>query len=181
MDFNRLSESFNQAGAGRDALADAFNSTEAAADYEPIPAGEYTARLIGGELFSSRNGTPGWRATFEIIDGPHAGRTVRAEYWLSGKALPFTRRDLSKIGINRFEQLRGPIVPTHCRVRVALRRNDDGTLFNTVRDAVAITGPGGSIVTPAPIPVSMNSQHETPAASVTADELPAGLVDAGLM
>ncbi len=54
--------------------------------------------------------------------------------WLTGKALPLAKRDLGKLGITAAAQLQHPLpAPVACRVRVALRTDDDGARYNRVR------------------------------------------------
>jgi hypothetical protein len=127
-----------------DALTKAWAETQAAEDFGPLPAGEYVADLIAGELFTSRSGqTPGYKMTFVVAEGPHAGRRVWHQVWLTPAALPMAKRDLGKLGIAALEQLEQPLPAViRCRVKVALRKNDDGTEYNSVRsfDVVEILG-----------------------------------------
>lgn len=115
-------------------LQNVFDDTDAAPEYEPIPAGEYEAGLVSGAFMESKQGTPGYTITFEIRDGGQAGRRLTDTLWLTPAAIPFTKRDLSKIGITSFEQMKRPVpAGIVCRLRVALRRDDDGTEYNKVR------------------------------------------------
>ena len=115
-------------------LKSAWNNTEAAEDFAPIPAGTYDARLIDGELCQSSHETPGYKLTFEIVDGEHAGRRFWHDLWLTPAAMPMTKRDLAKLGVTDFAELEKPL-PTVLRVKlhVAVRRDDDGNVFNRVR------------------------------------------------
>lgn len=116
-------------------LRDAWSRTEAAADFAPLPAGTYECHVHNIELFSARTGTPGVKIRFDVCEGEHAGRSLFHDCWLTPAALPQTKRDLSKLGITRLEQLEGPAVPPgriRCKVRVALRRDDDGTERNRI-------------------------------------------------
>src|SRR5689334_16506178 len=109
---------------GQDQLAQAWNSTEAATDFSPLPKGEYLARITSGTLHQSRgNATPGYKLEFTISEGPFEGRKLWHDCWLTGAALPHTKRDLSKLGITSIEQLNRPLPAVyHCRLKVALRR-----------------------------------------------------------
>ena len=112
----------------------AWNQTEAAADFEPIPAGTYTAIAQGGELIESRHGTPGYRLRFRIRSGEFAGRVLVHDLWLSPAALPMTKRDLAKLGISGPEDLERPLEPgLVCEIRVARRVGDDGEVHNAVK------------------------------------------------
>lgn len=113
-----------------------WDSTEAAGDLPsgPIPAGAYECRVLSGETFEARSGTPGYKITFEVCDGEHAGRRLWLDLWLSRNALPYTKRDLLKLGIERPDQLREPVPPgIIVNVRVAVRESDGGVKYNAVR------------------------------------------------
>lgn len=120
-------------GGGGSNIGNLWDATTAADDYRPLPTGEYIARIVSGELETSRQGTPGYRLTFEISEGEFVGRRLWHDLWLTAAALPMTKRDLAKIGISKPEQLEQP-VPTGivCKLKVALRREDDGTERNRV-------------------------------------------------
>src|SRR5512135_3817 len=125
----------------RERLERTWSTVKAADDLKPIPSGEYRCRIVNGELFNAKSGTPGYKLTLEVLDGEHAGRRVWHDVWLSEAALAMAKRDLGKLGIVRPEQLERPL-PDGITVaaKVALRRNDDGTEFNRVVrfDAVAV-------------------------------------------
>ena len=126
---------------GADSLRDQWATTEAATDFAPMPAGTYTARVIAGELTNARSGTPGYKLTFRVIDGEHAGRQFWHDVWLTQAALPMAKRDLGKLGVTSLEQLEAPLPPgIRCSCKLALRRDDDGSEYNRVRsfDVIAI-------------------------------------------
>lgn len=129
-----------------ESIKSAWQNTEAAGDFssEPIPAGTYDARLIAGELFQSRHGTPGYKLTFEIAEGDYTGRRCWHDLWLTPAAMPMTKRDLAKLGVNDFAQLERPL-PAVLRVklRLAVRRDDDGNTYNRVQrfDVLGIDEP----------------------------------------
>jgi hypothetical protein len=127
-----------------DSLRNAWQNTEAAGDFEPIPAGTYEARLMDGELFQSRHGTPGYKLTFVIAEGEYANRRCWHDLWLTPAAMPMTKRDLAKLGVNDFAQLERPL-PAVLRVklRLAVRRDDDGNTYNRVQrfDVLGIDEP----------------------------------------
>jgi len=169
-------------GANHSDLAAAFDMTEAAARMDPLPTGEYVARAVSAALDESRKGTPFYGVRFEIVDGPHAGRRLVHRWFLSSAALPYSRRDLAALGLSTFAQLQSGAAPTGLvRIRVALRRDDAGAMFNEVRDVSP-----GVPAAPQPMPVSVAHapvppEPQTPTTPATADDLPAGLVDAGLL
>jgi hypothetical protein len=126
-------------------LAETWEATEAADDYRPLPAGEYEVQVITGEPFNSRTtGTPGYKLTFQVLDGENAGRRLWHELWLTDAAMPMTKRDLNKFGVASYDQLNQPLPQgIRCRVKIGLRREDDGTEYNRVRsfEVIAIDEP----------------------------------------
>jgi hypothetical protein len=127
------------AGRNREGLETAWSAAESAKDYTALPAGEYVARIIGGAPHAARTGTPGYKLAFEVLEGEHAGRRFWHDLWLTEAALPMTKRDLGKLGITRLEQLDQPFPPgIRCRVKLALRLQDDGTEYNRVRSFTVV-------------------------------------------
>lgn len=122
-------------GSSRETLASAWDSTAAADEMGPLPAGEYIARIVTGELMASRtNATPGYRLTFRVLEGDFVNRRFWYEIWLTPAALPMAKRDLLKIGVKMLEQLERPIPQgMRCKVRLSLRKNDQGDEFNAVK------------------------------------------------
>jgi hypothetical protein len=119
----------------RENLSRAWGQTEAAEDFAPLPAGEYVARVLTGELFKSQaKGTPGYKLTFRVLEGEHAGRQFWDDVWLTPAALPMAKRDLAKLGVTALDQLEKPLPPgIRCKVKLVLRRDDDGTEYNRVK------------------------------------------------
>jgi hypothetical protein len=129
---NRLNDILG--GDDHDRLRDAWNSTQAASDFDPVPPGTYKLRLLKLEPFTSRQkGTPGVRWHLEVTGGQFAGRRVFHEPWLTAAALPMSKRDLGKIGITSLDQVDNP-VPQGILVsaKVVLRKDDDGNERNRV-------------------------------------------------
>ena len=128
-----LSEILHQ--GDRENLSRAWGETEAAEDFAPLPAGEYVARVLSGELFVSKTkGTAGYKLAFRVLEGDHQGRQFWHDVWLTPAALPMAKRDLAKLGIMTLEQLEEPLPPgIRCKVKLALRRDDDGTEYNRVK------------------------------------------------
>ena len=111
-----------------------WSTTEAAQDFTPLPGGSYEAELVSGELFNARSGTPGFKVCWQIVAGEHAGRKLWDDFWLTAAALPGTKRDLLKLGIDNPAKLERPIPRgIIARLRVVLRRDDDGTEHNRIR------------------------------------------------
>ena len=116
-------------------LSAAWDNSEAAEDFAPLPAGAYIARIVSGELFTSKTkGTPGYKLAFCVLEGDHVGRQFWHDTWLTPAAMPMAKRDLGKLGVTAIEQLERPLPPgIRCRVKLALRKDDDGTEYNQVR------------------------------------------------
>jgi hypothetical protein len=130
------------AALGGDEMAKAWAETAAATDRAPIPAGLYELRVREGVLSESRNkGTPSFKLTLEVLGGEHAGRLVWSDLWLTAKALPMTKRDLSKLGValpatwpEALAALRAAKLPAlKLRAHVLLKRSDEGAEWNEVR------------------------------------------------
>jgi hypothetical protein len=121
--------------ADRENLARLWDATKPADDLGLLPAGEYSCRVLDGTLSTAKTGTSGYKITFEIIDGPHAGRRIWHDIWISPAAMSMAKRDLEKIGVTHFDQLDSP-VPTGilATVRLVVRKEDDETQRNRVRD-----------------------------------------------
>ena len=119
----------------RESLADAWDSTAAAEDFTPLPSGEYEARIVSGELFTSKTkGTPGYKLAFRILEGEHADRQFWHDIWLTPAALAMAKRDLGKLGVTSLDQLEKPLPPgIRCRVKLVLRKDDNGDEHNRVR------------------------------------------------
>ena len=123
---------------GADSLREQWRRTDAATDFAPLPAGTYIARVIGGELIKAKSGTPGYKLTFRVLEGPtgpeYAGRQFWHDIWLTAAALPMAKRDLGKLGITDADHLESPLPPgIRCSCKLALRRDDDGTEYNRLR------------------------------------------------
>lgn len=112
---------------------DLWNSTSAADEFQPIPPGVYRCLVADGKLAEAKTGTAGYKLTFEVLDGPHAGRKVFHDLWLTAKAMPTTKRDAAKLGIHSFAQMRQALpAGLVVEAKVALRTEDDGRQFNRV-------------------------------------------------
>lgn len=76
--------------------------TEAPRDeFEPLPSGEYRAMIVDSDMKPTRAGTGQYlELTYQILDGPYAGRNVWARLNLDNpnpKAVDIAQRDLQKI------------------------------------------------------------------------------------
>lgn len=144
----------------RQNLSRAWGETQAAEDFAPLPPGEYVARIIGGELFTSKTkGTAGYKLCFRVLEGDHQGRQFWHDVWLTPAALPMAKRDLAKLGVTALEQLERPLPQgIRCKAKLVLRRDDDGTETNKVKrfDVVGIDPPDvdafAPVDAPAPAP-----------------------------
>ena len=126
-------------------IRQAWNETQAADEFGPLPPGEYVAHIINGELEQSRSkGTPGYKLEFKVIEGEHSGRHFWHDVWLTPAALPQAKRDLGKLGVKDLTQLEQPLPKfIRCKCKLALRRDDDGSEYNRVRrfDVLGIDKP----------------------------------------
>jgi hypothetical protein len=84
-------------------LLSGFNANEVApaAPREPVPEGKYVAVIIHSEVKATRTNTGSFlELTFEIIDGPHTGRTLKARLNLdnpNAQAVQIARAELSAV------------------------------------------------------------------------------------
>jgi hypothetical protein len=121
------------AGFNRGELAKQFAESAAASDWGPIPPGVYRCRMVDAEFVTSKSGTPGFCIGFAVERGEHTGRRLWHTLWLTPRAMPMAKRDLSKLGVHQFDQLDG-LVPQRivADVRVAVRTDDSGCQRNRV-------------------------------------------------
>jgi hypothetical protein len=132
-------------GAGNGGnFRDNWNATAAADDFKPLPPGEYTFRILTGDLFTARTGTPGYKLTLEVSEGELEGRRAWHDLWLTAAALPMTKRDLAKIGVTTLEQMDKPLPPgILIRGKVVIHRDDEGNEVNKLKRFECIgTEPG---------------------------------------
>lgn len=120
-------------GQNLEDLARTFDSIEAAPEYEPVPAGTYEVDFINGAWCRSSNGTTGYTCHFEIAAGEYRGRRIYHTLWLSEAAMPYSKRELAKLGIDKLEQCEQPVPPgIFCTVKVVERTEDNGSRSNRV-------------------------------------------------
>lgn len=138
------------------ALKQQWSQTAPAPDTDtPVPAGVYVCDLLDGAAFESRGGTPGYKVTLKVREGEFTGRLVWHDFYLSEKALPYTLRALTKIGITRPEQLDEPLpAGLVVRAKVVINKRDDGAERNEVRswELVAVVAPEPGLTPPPEAP-----------------------------
>lgn len=121
-------------------LQEAWDKTQAAEEFAPLPAAIYSCKIVKGELCESKKLTPSYKVTFRVREGEFEGRHFWADYWLTEAALPMTKRDLAKLGVTQLSQLDQPLPAMFlCTVKLALRKDDDGNEYNRVR-SFEVTG-----------------------------------------
>ncbi|EMI52189.1 hypothetical protein [Rhodopirellula sallentina] len=151
----KLSDILRQQGT-LDTIASAWDSTDAAGEYDVLPKGDYVADITKGEAIESRTkGTPGYRLTFEVVEGDQTGSRFWHECWFTEAALSRTKRDLSKLGVTDLRQLEQPLPAVfRCDVKLAIRRDDDGNESNRVRrfDVREVIKPEPDAFAPTPTP-----------------------------
>lgn len=137
-----------------DAFRRMWDSTAATSDLGPLPSGTYIARILSGEVFKAKTkGTPGYKLTLEVLEGPQKGCRFWHDLWLTQDALPRSKGELGKLGITSPDQLEKPIPKgIRCEAKVVLRRADDGAEFNAVKsfEVVGIDAPEPNPFAPAP-------------------------------
>jgi hypothetical protein len=128
----------------RERLNKAWSETKAAQDLAPLPSGMYIARVIDGTATTAKTGTLGFKLTFRVLEGEFAGRLFWHDLWLTEAAMPMSKRDLLKLGVTSLDQLDNPLPQgIRCRVKLALRKDDNGNEHNRVRsfDVLGIDPP----------------------------------------
>jgi hypothetical protein len=134
MDFTNAIPSNNGKPAGG---IDAFDATEAAPEFTPVPAGIYPARILRGEYCSTKAGADAYRLRFEITEGKQTGKSVIRTWTFSERAIRYTKRDLALFGLTTSEKLLSPFPEPgreyFVRLVVALQCGDDGIERNDVK------------------------------------------------
>jgi len=156
------------AGSGN-GIKSAWDETTAAGDFGPLPAGEYIARIIDGKLKQSKQSTPGYGLTFEVVEPTeYKGRKFWHDCWLTQAAMPQTKRDLGKLGVRSLEQL-GNSLPKYfrCKCKLALRRDDDGNEANRLKtfEVLGIDKPEADAFAPTEPVVAPNQASESTAST----------------
>jgi hypothetical protein len=150
MDFTNAIPSANGKPTGG---INAFDATEAAPQFAPLPPGSYKARVVRGEYTTTRAGADAYRIRFEVTEGPHAGQTVIRTWTFSERALPYTKRDLAPFGLTSSAKLLSPFPEPGreylVRLVVALQRGDDGIERNDIK-RVTLLSAGPPTDPPAP-------------------------------
>lgn len=156
----RLSDILSNESGDGDDVRKLWDRTEAADEFGALPAGEYVAHIVAGELETSRTkSTPGFKLTFRVLDGDHAGRQFWHDCWLTPAALPQTKRDLAKIGVTSLEQLEQPLPRfIRCKCKLALRKDDDGNERNRLKsfEVVGIDKPADDPFAPGAVAATPN-------------------------
>lgn len=115
----------------------AFDAASPAEPLEPLPPGQYRARVLRGDLIQTKAGTDGYRVQFEIAEGKFSGRKISRTWVFTPKALPYSKRDLMQLGLKTSADLLTPFprpgVEVRCRIWVAQRIADDLTVWNDVK------------------------------------------------
>ena len=120
-------------GFGGDDFCRSWVNTTAAGEFSPLPDGEYICHATKGELRNAKSGTPGYCVEFTVAEGDCVGRKAWHDLFLTPAALPMAKRDLIKLGIDDPAKLERPLpAGIRCKVRVALRRDDNGNVSNRV-------------------------------------------------
>lgn len=137
----KLQDILRNSGGSGDDIRDLWDSTAAAGEMGPLPAGNYSADIVKGELTASKtNSTPGYTLEFVVTEGEFLHRRFWHTCYLTPLAVPGTKRDLAKIGVSDLSQLDNPLPAIfHCSVRLVLHKDDQGEERNKIRQ-FAVTG-----------------------------------------
>jgi len=120
---------------GKAGIKTRFDETQATDKLDALPTGKYDAELYKGELITSKSGTPGYKAVYKVVDGPHTGRLIFHDLWLTPAAMPRSKGVLAKLQITDAEQLEKPVpVGVIVRVRTRQRVNEFGEAYAEVKD-----------------------------------------------
>jgi hypothetical protein len=138
VNYSNAFDTTNPGPAGKPASGlDAFDTTEAAAAWTPVPPGLYVARIVSGGLTRTKKGDDAYRMAFEITEGEQRGRRISRTWTFTTKALTYAKRDLAAFGLTTMQQLLEPFPPAgrevYVRLVVALQRMDDGSESNDVK------------------------------------------------
>jgi hypothetical protein len=136
MDFTKAVPANNGSGKPLSGIA-AFDATEAAPEFSPVPPGTYIVRVRKGERTLTKAGDDAYRICFEIIEGEHKGQVLVRTWTFSPRALKYAKRDLARLGLTASSQLLATFPELGreyvCRLVVALHRSDDGIERNDIK------------------------------------------------
>lgn len=110
-------------------------STDAA---KPVPHGEYRCRVAKGEHHTAGSGNSGYRLTFTIQDGEHAGRKLWQTRFFTDAARETSRRELAKFGLVVETDFTAPFPGDKvidCTVFVAVTTSERGEVNDVQRVA----------------------------------------------
>ncbi len=135
-------------GVGEESVVVDLSDIDEDAGYEIIPRATYPVTISSAEFaHSQRSGKPMWTLQLEIEDGEYAGRTLFHHVSFSEKALPRTKKTISRI---LPELLEGPFNPEEvaddgkllgirCRAVVTVTRYE-GSNRNNVKELLEAEG-----------------------------------------
>jgi hypothetical protein len=115
----------------------AFDAAQPAPEFAPVPPGIYIARVLRGKYTTTKKGKEAYLMQFEVLEGPHTGKTIPRIWTFGAKELSYTKRDLAKFGLTTSTQLLSPFPEPgreyRVRLVVALQRGDDGVERNDIK------------------------------------------------
>lgn len=149
------------------------------ASIDAVPADVYDVFIDTATAKQASTGKDGVVVVFKIENGPHAGRKIFNNFWISPEnqnALAFFFRHMNALGLNEaffaaqpsMESVAKALVGRRARVNVTIRQyneqdqNDVKTIMPPLNGAgaVATPAPAGTpampSVTPAPVPAAPN-------------------------
>jgi len=120
-------------------LDDEWQQTEPAAEgsFEPLPEDDYECIVVDAEIVKSQNDNVGLNVQFEVVKGDHEGRHVYHTFWLTGKNLPYVKRDLAILGYEAktasdLMKAKGPLMNKKAILRVG-QEEYEGRTRNRVK------------------------------------------------
>ena len=82
-----------------------FDDAAPAPEWEPLPPGIYTARIVSGTLAQTKKGDDAYRMVFEVSEGEQRTRRVSRTWTFTRKALAYAKRDLATFGLTTSQKL----------------------------------------------------------------------------
>lgn len=127
--------------------------------FDPVPAGEYLAQIVGSEVGSSKNDNMMLILTWLIIEGEHSERMVFDRVMLSGseQSVKLGKRRLKTIAVavghpnpNRIDDS-GELHGLPCFITISVKKGlEDYSDFNEIKNYRPLNGPNHQPAAAAP-------------------------------
>ncbi len=116
----------------RSDLASAFDKAVPAQRTQLLPEGTYIVKLRAGAFGESSSGKRRWTATYEITKGPHKGRIVYEDFYLTDAAMPFSRSRLGAMGLAKYADIEHPPLEKPYELSIRHRTGNDQQVYADV-------------------------------------------------